>query len=211
MSKLFTEILVQQNICLFPKIAAKISNVSWLSLSRDNVLPQLTCLPRTAMAGQFLCSTHQSPSHAQGPSLHQKTAQHFLCQHQHWQISASAVCLGTTVAPVRPWQEGQWPWGPPGAGVTNHHTLFLTVLLTAVQVQPSFPYGTAHPLHGRVQAGLPRAGMSPPLPLCGQSSTGDTTCRISLMGSKGSSTGEYFKTTVPGGSNYLLQHCQGRW
>lgn len=45
MSKLFTEFSVQQNTCPFPKIPAKNSNVFWLSLGCDNMLPQTVWFP----------------------------------------------------------------------------------------------------------------------------------------------------------------------
>lgn len=107
MSKLFTEFSVQQNICPLPKMLAKNSNVLWLSFSCDNMLSRLMCLPRTALARHRAVSVLHPPNPLTciGPvTTPENTAQHTVLQHQHWQISASAVCSVTTAAPVRPCQ-----------------------------------------------------------------------------------------------------------
>ena len=122
MSKIFTEFSVQQRICLFPKPSAKNPNALWLLLSHKNALRQLTHQSGKALARHQAVSVlppehfaHQTPSHAEVTSPHQKTHSSMSCpvSTSKWSLAfATHACLVTTTVPASP-PAGWWPWQSP--------------------------------------------------------------------------------------------------
>lgn len=103
MSKIFTESLIQQNI--LPKPSAENPNALWLLLNHNNTLPQLTHQHGKALARHRVVSVlppehfaHQTPSHAEVTSPHQKT-------HSSTSCPASTRINEECVPCVRAW----WP------------------------------------------------------------------------------------------------------